>query len=180
MTTWITSDHHFYHANILNFLDSDSNVIRDFPDVAAMHEIMIERWNSKVKPNDKVYHLGDVVMRSTAKYFEILNELNGRKVLIKGNHDSAKLSIYAKYFTDIRAYMHKKTQDNDIVWFSHMPLHPNSIGNGFNVHGHTHQNNLYNMRYINVCVEQTDYYPLTWDEICDNIKRIKFHMEETD
>ena len=50
---FFTSDHHFGHANIIQF----SN--RPFENVEAMNRAMIERWNEKVSPEDEVYHLGD-------------------------------------------------------------------------------------------------------------------------
>ena len=58
---WVISDTHFDHANILNFTDAVGKPTRNFADVEAMNEHMIERWNSVVKPGDKVYHLGDVL-----------------------------------------------------------------------------------------------------------------------
>jgi calcineurin-like phosphoesterase family protein len=178
MRTWFTSDHHFHHHNILNFKDDEGELIRPFSSVDEMHSVMIERWNEIVAPDDKVYHLGDVVMRTTAKYFDILNQLNGRKVLIRGNHDGAKLSMYAQYFKDIRAVMHLKTPDNDMVWFSHIPLHPSTVGKGFNVHGHLHQNKIEDRRYINISVENTDYYPVSWDLLCNTIKLRKGEIYE--
>jgi len=58
---WFISDTHFFHANILKFVGNDGKRIRaPFQSLDEMHDYMIEKWNSKVKPGDKVYHLGDV------------------------------------------------------------------------------------------------------------------------
>ena len=61
-------------------------------DPNEMDEEMIKRWNETVRPNDKVYHLGDVVINRKA--LTTLSRLNGDKVLIRGNHDIFKLEEY--------------------------------------------------------------------------------------
>jgi hypothetical protein len=61
---------------------------------------MVEAWNKMVKPDDKVYHLGDV-SNSTKVIAAIMPQLNGRKVLIKGNHDGYDLKVFIPHFKDI-------------------------------------------------------------------------------
>jgi calcineurin-like phosphoesterase family protein len=79
------SDTHFFHNNILMYDN------RPFKDVDEMLECMVERWNAQVKPRDTVYHLGDVIWQSRyEKWVEILSRLNGKKFIIKGNHDESK------------------------------------------------------------------------------------------
>jgi calcineurin-like phosphoesterase family protein len=170
MKTWFISDHHFFHGNILNFKDKNGNLIRPgFDNVDHMNEFMIEKWNSVVNPQDKVYHLGDFLMRSPRKYFEeIVPKLNGRIVLIKGNHDLAKLSVYAEFFQDVRSEIHKVI-DNVKVTFTHRPIRlgeETAFGRKeFNVHGHIHQNVIDDPRYLNVSVEAINYTPINYDEI---------------
>lgn len=81
MTTWFTSDHHFGHANIIEFCK------RPFNDVTEMNEKMINRWNSKVMMSDLVYYLGDFTLNSAQYAEEILKQLNGSIVFIPGGHD---------------------------------------------------------------------------------------------
>lgn len=84
MTTsnnYFISDTHFGHANVIQY----SN--RPFVDVQDMDAAMIDRWNSVVKKDDNVYHLGDFAFSSEARIEEILKQLNGKKYLIFGNHD---------------------------------------------------------------------------------------------
>jgi len=146
-----------------------------------MNEHMIEKWNSVVSSEDRIYHLGDVVMKTGATHFEILNKLNGRKVLIKGNHDRAKLSIYARYFDDVRSEIHMKTSEGDMVVFTHRPIRLEGMnGLTFNVHGHIHQNIIDDMRYINVSVEAIDYTPVNWHEIDQNILERKKFIKSRD
>lgn len=184
MKTWFISDNHFHHANILRFKGDDGNLIRPgFKDVEDMNEFMVEKWNSVVGENDKVYHLGDVVMKSASWAFEILDRLNGEKVLIRGNHDKAKLSVYAKYFKDVRSEIHMKTSEGDMVIFTHRPIRIAGDDkefverNTFNVHGHIHQNLIDDFRYINISVEVIDYTPITWHEIDKHILERKRLME---
>lgn len=79
---WFISDLHFYHRNIIRWGR------RPFRDIWHMHDIMIKNWNSKVKPDDTVYVVGDMFMGvGMGKATEIMSKLNGYKILIKGNHD---------------------------------------------------------------------------------------------
>jgi len=165
---FLISDHHLWHKNILTFEKEDGTPLRVFDDVNHMHEVMIDRHNSVVKPTDKVYFLGDVTMSRAAKGLEILSRFNGEKVLIKGNHDLCKPSQYLQYFKDIRAY-----HQLDGMVLSHIPIHPSCLYRWkANIHGHLHANvikcdgsQLPNRRYINVCVEQLNYTPISLEEV---------------
>lgn len=164
--TFLISDTHFSHANILNFKESDGSPCRDFSSVQEMDETMVDNWNRVVKPEDKVYHLGDVCFKNA--HLEILSRLNGTKVLIKGNHDNLKPAQYLKYFKDIRSYW---VLDKFVL--SHIPLHTASVLRWkANIHGHLHNDVItYNSgytvdsRYINVCVERINYTPVSFDSI---------------
>lgn len=164
MKTFLISDTHFGHANILTFKDKDGKPIRPFQSLEQMNETMIDNWNRVVSPVDKVYHLGDVLF--TKKWLDlIMPRLNGTKVLIKGNHDNLKLSQYAQYFKDVRAYWVL-----DKLVLSHVPIHPESLSRWkANVHGHLHNNTLTDPRYINVSVERINYTPINFEEIHDEI-----------
>ena len=162
---FFASDHHFGHANILNFL-ADGHPLRVFDHVDHMNEHMIEQHNKVVRPEDKTYFLGDVAMGSAGLRY--LDRMNGTKVLIKGNHDRDKLSNYAKYFKDVRA-----THLVDKMVLSHVPIHPQSLVRwNRNVHGHLHSNRIMNdsgrainPHYLCVCMEQIDYTPISLEEV---------------
>jgi len=175
-SVFLTSDTHFGHKGICQFTNYDGSPVRPWDDVNEMDEEMIKRWNETVGPKDKVYHLGDVVINR--KSLQILDRLNGDKVLIKGNHDIFKLSDYTKYFRDIRAY---HVMNGCIL--SHIPVHKDSIARfGANIHGHTHGNRVMKQEingigplvidpdYFCVCVEQTDYRPILFEEVLQKIK----------
>jgi len=160
--TWFISDTHFGHANILTFKDDAGKLVREFSSVEEMDETMVQRWNEVVRDQDRIYHMGDVAMNH--RCLPIMSRLKGKKVLIKGNHDIFKLKDYTPYFEDIRAY--KIFPKHGLV-VSHIPVHTCQLEGRFkiNAHGHMHQNILPDARYINLCVEHTDYRPVTLNEV---------------
>ena len=157
---FLISDTHFGHTNCYSFLNYDGTKMRPWDSDEEADEYMIEQWNSIVRPNDKIYHLGDVVFQN-AKGDSILPRLNGKKCLIKGNHDKFKPSWYLKYFYDIRGC---HNLDNYIL--SHIPVHLDSKGRfKRNIHGHVHSNSINDLWYRNVCVEVNGYKPVPFEEI---------------
>lgn len=169
---WFTSDTHFGHANIINFTAGDPPVkLRpEFASVEEMDETMIDRWNARVKPGDHIYHLGDVAMVKSALH-AVLPRLSGKKRLILGNHDIYPTGLYYTYFEKLCA-----TRVLDGIVFSHIPLHPGSVGRfKANVHGHLHNNAgcHLGLPYVNICVEHTGYAPLHFDEVRQLITKME-------
>jgi calcineurin-like phosphoesterase family protein len=90
---FFTSDHHWGHANILKFVSPAGTLLRpEFSCVEEMDEAMVDRWNAVVRPQDKVYHLGDVAMKLPA--LAHCARCHGHKRLVRGNHDIFKLKDY--------------------------------------------------------------------------------------
>lgn len=182
-TTFLISDTHFGHEKTCTvFRREDGSPLRPFVSAEEMDEAMVSRWNARVRPGDKVYHLGDVVINR--KFLSVLSRLNGDKVLIRGNHDIFKLEDYTQYFRDVRGY---HVMNGMIL--SHVPVHSDSIARfGANIHGHLHANRvrrargvdartgeiLYSSeidpRYHCVCVEHTDYAPISLEEVNERIR----------
>ena len=181
---FLISDTHFGHTGVCKFTHPKNPKVKlrpwDNPD--EMDEEMVKRWNETVRPNDKVYHLGDVVINRRA--LKTLGRLNGDKVLIRGNHDIFRDDEYRQYFRELRAY---HVMNGMIL--SHIPIHEASLGRfGVNIHGHLHASRVMikasslhefmtrkvsewiDPRYHCVCVEQTDYRPILFEDV---IKRIK-------
>ena len=162
------SDHHFGHASILSFKRSDGTPLRDFATVEEMNETMIDRHNSVVRPQDKVYFLGDVTMSTKSYSLDFLSRMNGTKILIKGNHDQCKPLAYLEHFKDIRG-----SHQFEGLIMTHIPIHPQSLARwGLNIHGHLHANlvlrelsHLPDPRYFNVSMEQINYTPISLEEI---------------
>jgi calcineurin-like phosphoesterase family protein len=147
-----------------------------------MDEEMVRRWNERVRPTDKVYHLGDVVINRRA--LRTLHRLNGDKVLIRGNHDIFRDEEYRTYFRELRAY-HVL---NGMI-LSHIPVHEASLGRfGVNIHGHLHASRVKCARGVDartgavlygtdidprfhcVCVEQTDFAPILLEDVYKRIQ----------
>lgn len=165
--TFFISDTHFGHANALTFTVDDVGTLMrpGFADVNEMDEHMVKCWNDRVRPQDKVYHLGDVVMHKRS--LPILARLNGTKILIRGNHDVEPASKFLEYFKDVRG-----THSIDKLILSHIPIHPESIGRWrANIHGHLHTYSVGGAsgtpdpRYMCVSVEQIAYTPISLHEI---------------
>lgn len=165
---WLISDTHFNHANILCFKAEDGTLFRGryFDDVDHMNETMAERWNAVVKPEDKVYHLGDVYMSQGPKANEILKRLHGKKRLILGNHDNGKDQLLQKYFDKIYMW---RIFDGEML-LTHVPVHPNSLRGTWNIHGHIHEKKSPPGNYHCVCVEQTDYFPVNYEQLRDQLR----------
>ena len=95
---FFTSDTHFFHDSLLGMNDFAP---RPFINVDEMNQTIINNWNNKVGENDIVYHLGDIALYfvkpqrdAYQAILEILLQLHGHLILIKGNHDSRALFKY--------------------------------------------------------------------------------------
>ena len=88
---YFISDTHFYHSNIIKYCD------RPFKDTNEMNETIINNWNSIVKNNDTIYHLGDFCLSTNDEIKSIFNKLNGNKILIRGNHDRKSVKFYPDF-----------------------------------------------------------------------------------
>jgi calcineurin-like phosphoesterase family protein len=171
---WFTSDSHFNHANIINWRGKDNQApgerYRPFESMLEMNEEMRRMWNLRVKPDDTVYHLGDVAFAITRdKSLDLLEGLNGTKELIMGNHDTWNDSIEEGSVKDLTRHFHRLHGCKEIVIGSavgimtHIPVHPQQLETryAFNLHGHLHRLQIEDPRYINVSVELHEYGPIS-------------------
>lgn len=160
---YFIADPHFSHHNVIIFEDDNGNIIRPFKSIEEMDNLIIDNINKVVRPMDKLYILGDVVMYR--RMFPILDRIITKKrVLIRGNHDIFKLKDYLPYFKDVRAY---KVMPKHGIIFSHVPIHPCQLEGRFtlNVHGHMHHNFIADKKYLNICPEIVGYNPISLEEI---------------
>lgn len=170
---WFTSDTHFFHENILKFTGEDGVRIRpSFATVDEMNWHMVERWNSVVKPQDKVWYLGDVSFKTTERAAELdhlLSALHGHKRMLVGNHDNLKSPVLMRHFDKVELW--KGFRDEGFTC-SHIPLRLDSLRDGaVNVHGHIHQNLMREPGYVNVCVEVRNYTPIHMDDLIKEVRR---------
>jgi calcineurin-like phosphoesterase family protein len=92
-------------------------------------------WNQTVKPEDLVIHLGDVIIGPRQRAKEWLDSLNGRKILIRGNHDRDKSNLWwssngFSFSCDGLLFRN--------AWLSHEPVRRLPPGAEINIHGHLH------------------------------------------
>lgn len=80
-----TADTHWAHRAVLG---SRLGLNRPFATIEEHDDALIARWNAAVGPDDTLWHLGDFCHRcSEARAISIFARLNGRKFLVRGNHD---------------------------------------------------------------------------------------------
>lgn len=166
---FFTADMHFGHENMISFVDYNGQKVRPFNTCEECDELMIENWNSMVRPQDKIYVLGDVCFNKNLGD-KIMPRLNGKKCLIRGNHDNFKLSWYALWFYDVRG-----CHNLENYLLTHIPVHLDSKARfKMNVHGHLHRNIVYknangikvpDVWYRNVCMDYNNYKPIPFEQI---------------
>lgn len=164
MKTFLISDSHFGHKNILKYEPE----ARQYDTVDEMNNHMIERWNTVVGKNDRVIHLGDFCFGE--KYLPLAGELNGTKYLIMGNHDVLQTDKYLQYFHKVLGSM----QYGECI-LTHFPIHESQFYRfKANIHGHMHSKHVTRFglkvgegyadipdtRYINVSTEVLHHVPI--------------------
>ena len=171
---WLTSDLHLGHKNICKHRP-------EFATTEEHNQTIFENLATTVGKRDTVYFLGDVAFDK--EWLERISNLNVKhKVLICGNHDLERgltMRDMVDAYDGVFSLLSKRN-----YWFSHAPIHPQEIrGRIANIHGHLHGNMVWaeqrevempyggseyfdeiDQRYINVCVEHTDWKPITFAE----------------
>jgi len=157
---FVISYTHLGHENILKF-KKDGHPLRPFKSLTEMHVAIIDNWNHVVTPRDKIYHLGDVAFSKSGLH--LLHMMNGKKRLVRGNHDLYKISLYLEYFQEV--YGVKQING---LWLTHIPMAWECVRGErvkMNVHGHLHANVIPRPKYFSACVEQINYTPVSLDII---------------
>jgi len=185
--TWVVSDTHFHHDKLTEYcgrpVDFTSQIVRN--------------WCACIKPNDLVFHLGDVGFYNKSIAGKLIQGLPGNKILIRGNHDRFPIKWYLDHGfmtvmdTAIVHVCYTKGQERPRntyykVILSHIPV---SIPEGvdFNLHGHFHNNssrrweeemtNTLTPKHRLVSIEELSYapIPLGWgihhDKFINSYKR---------
>lgn len=125
MNVFLYSDSHWNHANIATYCDRPANFT----------ELSYKRWNETVKAEDTVIHLGDVILHKKSAIAEILAALNGRKILVRGNHDRKEgCAWWMQHGFDFACDGMKFRN----CWLTHEPSTSLADGCQLNVHGHLH------------------------------------------
>lgn len=149
METWFISDTHFGHANIIKYCN------RPFNNVDEMNKTLTDNWNSVVKPDDLVYHLGDFSFYEVETYRKMLN---GKIILIRGNHDR---KIDDKNFDEV----HDSLEINIDTFKCLLTHKPQITDFDFNINGHVHDKWIMKNNNVNVGVDQWEFKPISLDKL---------------
>jgi calcineurin-like phosphoesterase family protein len=126
-----------------------------------MNEVLIRNWNEVVKPEDTTYHLGDVAFCGIAKLAAILEQLNGYKILIKGNHDHRRAKMIRAGFNEAINPRYDPIEYRG--WrLTHQPFYDSlDIPT---LCGHVHQRWTRVENTVNVGVDVWNWRPITFEE----------------
>lgn len=167
MTIFFTADTHFGHRGIIEYCN------RPFTSVEEMDEAIIKAWNSVVRLNDTVYHLGDFAWRFAWRFeaAEIaFSRLNGIKHLIVGNHDHAEVR---KLSWASVAYADRIKIDHRSIFLCHYAA--DGCRDTVMLHGHEHGKGPKRRRTLDIGVDAWRrwgfdvplFAPIPWDVIRD-------------
>lgn len=142
-----------------------------------MNKSLVDNWNSVISDDSIVFLLGDVSYKGSQKaLLHIINSIKGRIHLVLGNHDKPNVLIKSNRFESTSDLLDIKIQDEDHIQpitNIHYPMiswrHSNK--GSWLCHGHTHSQKVSsNPNVINVCVENWNYSPVSYQQIKESIK----------
>ncbi|MEM4260929.1 MAG: metallophosphoesterase family protein [Candidatus Woesearchaeota archaeon] len=180
MKTFFTADTHFSHRNIIRYCN------RPFKDEKEMDETLITNWNSVVRSEDVVYHLGDVGFTNEDKLYQILKRLNGKIHLIYGNHDKIirKSNLLQSRFEStnelkkvyIQDMNHPKGRHEITLCHYAMRVWDKSHHGSFHLFGHSHGSlsDDPNSLSLDVGVDNWNFKPVSFNEIIEKMKQKTF------
>ncbi len=156
MNTFFISDIHFSHHRILKYCN------RPFNNITEHDETQITNWNSRVKPSDTIYIVGDL---GFGDLNNILRRLNGIKILILGSHDKSALQC-RQYFDKISPLMEINVENQPIVLCHYsMRVWSKSHYNSWHLYGHSHGHLESWGKSFDVGVDSHNFYPWSFEEI---------------
>ena len=183
---YFTADHHFGHKKISEYSK------RPFTSVEEMDEVLIKNWNTIIKPEDTVYHLGDFTLGSSEVFLKYRQRLFGDIYFVLGGHDTrwAK-GIFLESVKFLPQLITQKIDKFEIT-LCHYPLltWDKSHYGSLHLHGHCHGSigkvgqagntekipNEHNGYRVDVGVDCWDYFPTTLEQIFARIAKYKDNL----
>jgi calcineurin-like phosphoesterase family protein len=151
-----------FHANIIKYEN------RPFSSIDEMHKYIIKKHNAVVGKNDTTFFLGDISFSNKINTLSVVEKLNGKKILIKGNHDTRSISWYIECGFD--QVIQFPVIYKEFFILSHEPIYLNDHMPYVNIHGHLHSKKYGDKQYINICVENWDYTPQNLQDLMKLVK----------
>jgi calcineurin-like phosphoesterase family protein len=121
--TWFTSDLHIRHDLVVidrGFFHEDPRgqefglSVKEVAAHDAYEAQLADNWDSVVKPNDRVFVLGDIAMNPNKGAFAFLDARPGVKTLIAGNHDEVA-GFHSKAHTAQRKWLEHFASIHDFL-----------------------------------------------------------------
>ena len=177
MNYWFTSDTHFGHSRIIKYCN------RPFKNCDHMNQSLISNWNARVKKNDVVFvigdfcHLhsksGDFVNQHNIRAYKWEEQLNGKIIFIKGNHDknNSTKTIIERLVIGYGGHR---------INLVHKPIHAD-FKYSINLTGHVHEK-WEVKRFekdskcticVNVGVDVNNFRPICFNEILKKLAKFK-------
>lgn len=181
---FFTSDTHFGHSKIIDYCK------RPFSSIEEHDKALIQNWNSVVGQDDTVFHLGDFAYGNSQFIANIIKQLNGNIILVKGNHDLKNMNptLY-NIFSDV-VYQARILIDKQTVYLNHFPFLCFDHGDinlykdnySIQLFGHVHSGPLTSSKDVSrlnilfptqydVGVDNNNYTPISWADVKNKIKQ---------
>lgn len=162
-TVYFSSDTHFFHKNILEYCPG-----RGFTDLDAMNKAIIAAHNSRVGPGDTYIHIGDFAMGQSSQWASILPQMNGTKLLVRGNHDGTHSKMQSIGFNTTCDSLRLVGTPHGSIWCEHVPHLKHDCD--YHLCGHVHQRwETHKPRIINVGVDVNGLMPKTLSELVSKL-----------
>jgi calcineurin-like phosphoesterase family protein len=177
---YFISDTHFGHSSVMKH-----GRAQRFSDVHEMNNVITSNWNDSVTDDDVVYIIGDFWYKGSVPATVFLSKLNGKKVMLRGNHDHFWIKNEPEamiYLESVERYYYLFEEGSSYTMF-HYPLldwRGGKSGSNYMIHGHLHHSeyitrsgHYYEIckatpNMLNACVEINDYRPVTLEQLIEN------------
>ena len=175
---FLTSDSHLGHFNICKYCH------RPFQSRSEMDHTLIKNWNVVVPEDGIVVHCGDFMLphnEDIKEYNKYLNQLHGRVLLLRGNHDRASLDWVSDKLIAVRDQA-MIVVDGVKIFAQHYPCA--AFNGDYHVYGHIHTladgtcygidgdvTKVMRKNTYDVGVDQNGYTPVSYWQLCDIFRK---------
>ena len=175
---FMTSDSHLGHFHICKYCH------RPFQSRSDMDQTLIKNWNAVVPEDGIVVHCGDFMLphnEDIKEYNKYLNQLHGRVLLLRGNHDRASLDWVSDKLIAVRDQA-MIVVDGVKIFAQHYPCA--AFNGDYHVYGHIHTladgtcygidgdvTKVMRKNTYDVGVDQNGYTPVSYWQLCDIFRK---------